>query len=119
MKKTTQMVELKCLAGYTEQMIAAVLKRHIGSELDFVEDGFEITELALAGSWVKGTNRPDSDLDVILMYDGCYREDDIWEALNGEPLYIGEVKVDFIPCSNEKGSDRECYFPLIPLSVAS
>ena len=114
---TEQTMELECLSAYTKEEVAAMVTEHVFRELDYVEDDFTLTKLALVGSWVKGTNREDSDLDVAFAYDGRYREDAMCDTLNMEPLYIDDLRVDFIPYSNYKGSQWETTSPMIPLPI--
>lgn len=48
--------------------------------------------------------REDSDLDIALQYKGDIREDDVFNELMDEPLYLYDIKVDFIPYREEKGN---------------
>lgn len=112
-----QTMELECLSAYTKEEVAAMITQHIYSELEYVEEYFGLTKLAIVGSWVKGTNRPDSDLDVAFSYDGPIKDYSMCDILNMEPLYIDDLRVDFIPYSNHRGSQWEENAPMIPLPI--
>ena len=82
--------------------------RHVAFCLrETVNGDFNITKLGFVGSRIDGTYTSDSDLDVIIEYEGDYREDDVFNGLNEEPLYIEGVRLDFVPFSIDKGNEFE------------
>lgn len=92
------------LTNYTDEEIVTDLKSHIDEMLsEGVGDDFEITTLGVIGSRAKGDDS--SDLDVVIEYEGDYREDDVFEALNSDSLFIDDIEVDFIPFSVNKGNE--------------
>lgn len=92
------------LTNYTDEEIVTDLKSHIDEMLsEGVGDDFEITTLGVIGSRAKGDDS--SDLDVVIEYKGDYREDDVFEALNSDSLFIDDIEVDFIPFSVNKGNE--------------
>lgn len=92
------------LTNYTDEEIVTDLKNHIDEMLsEGVGDDFEITTLGVIGSRAKGDDS--SDLDVVIEYKGDYREDDVFEALNSDSLFIDDIEVDFIPFSVNKGNE--------------
>lgn len=68
------------------------------------KQAFLPTKICLVGSRVSNQNRSGSDLDVAIQYKGNIREDDVFHMLNSEPLFIDDVRVDFIPYLQEKGN---------------
>lgn len=63
--------------------------------LDKIDVG--IIDIELYGSRTKEAAREDSDLDILLEYKGNIREDDLFNILNDDPLYIDDIKVDINP----------------------
>ena len=85
------------------------LKNHILDEITekFVIgfEGDEITrvnDLEIHGSRGRGTARPDSDLDVVVEYEGSLREDDAFNFLNEDPLIYNGIKVDVNPIRKQE-----------------
>lgn len=65
---------------------------------------FQPTMICIVGSRLTGTHTDESDLDIAIAYKGSLREDDCLNGLMDEPLFIEDIKVDFIPYSEEKGN---------------
>lgn len=82
------------------QLIFYDVKNHIENIL-----GTEIqpTMICIVGSRIVGNCREDSDLDIAIQYKGDIREDDVFNELMVEPLYIYNFKVDFIPIVRLRG----------------
>ena len=57
----------------------------------------DIIDIELYGSRTKEAARKNSDLDILLEYKGNIREDDLFNILNDDPLYIDDIKVDINP----------------------
>ena len=78
----------------TEQSLADVLVR-LRAALPELRQRYPVASLALFGSWVRGEQRPESDLDVLVEFDGpigwqiVTLEDELSERLG--------VKVDLVP----------------------
>jgi predicted nucleotidyltransferase len=60
-------------------------------------DDIHLTDIQLHGSRIRGDNKKYSDLDAVVEYDGDIREDDFFNILNSDPLYIDDIKVDINP----------------------
>lgn len=56
----------------------------------------------LHGSRVRGDARPDSDLDLVVEYEGDAREDDLFDALNADPIDFHGIRVDVNPIRADK-----------------
>lgn len=57
----------------------------------------DIVDIDLHGSRLRGTAKNNSDLDVVVQYNGDIREDDLFNILNENPLEIEGIKVDINP----------------------
>ena len=60
-------------------------------------DDIEIVDLDLHGSRLRGTAKADSDLDVVVQYNGDIREDTLFDILNENPIEIDGIKIDINP----------------------
>ena len=103
--------EIQGLEGYTEQEIKDISNNYIQNILtqNGIDD-VEIVDSAIHGSRNRGTARADSDLDLVVQYEGDIREDDLFNALNdnGEDnLYIEGIKVDINPIQEDLSSYME------------
>lgn len=67
-------------------------------------DDIKLTDIKLHGSRLRGQAREDSDLDAVVEYDGDIREDDFFNILNDDPLYIDSIKVDINPIKESMSS---------------
>lgn len=72
--------------------ILDIVKSYVLDKIDI-----EIIDIELYGSRTKEAAREDSDLDILLEYKGNIREDDLFNILNDDPLYIDDIKVDINP----------------------
>ena len=72
--------------------ILDIVKSYVLDKIDI-----EIINIELYGSRTKEAARKDSDLDILLEYKGNIREDDLFNILNDDPLYIDDIKVDINP----------------------
>ena len=73
-----------------------LVKNKIGSEVD------KIVDIKIIGSMVYGTNKSNSDLDLLVEYEGDIREDDLFSFANDDKIYINGVKVDINPIKQSK-----------------
>ena len=72
--------------------IKQIVKSYVLDKIDV-----DIIDIELYGSRIKESAREDSDLDILLEYKGNIREDDLFNILNDDPLYIDDIKVDINP----------------------
>lgn len=56
----------------------------------------EIKNAAIYGSRTKGTAKSDSDLDIVIQYQGNEREDDMFNLLNSDDEVLGRCEIDGI-----------------------
>ena len=98
------------LDGYTEQDVLDGVRGDIEAKLeDAGVDGVTIKGMALHGSRMRGDARADSDLDVVVEYEGNISEDGLFNILNDEPMYFDGVKVDINPITRGKSGTLEQY----------
>lgn len=92
------------LEDYTEQEIQEIVGEYMEDTLGgSVPDNFRVTGIRIIGSRANGTAREDSDLDVLVEYEGDISEDSLFNALNGEDgLEIDGIKVDINPITPGK-----------------
>jgi len=110
------MKNLELFQGLLPIVIKSRVDNHIENCLGRLNHSeFVMTKMCVVGSRLKGTHRPDSDLDIALAYKGSLSEDDCFNMLMAEPLSYKGVKFDFIPYSEEIGNKiylEERYYSL-------
>lgn len=97
-----------------EVMVGEIMNYFIGLQDNYELEGldFKTKQLAFYGSRSKYTKkepRGDSDIDVLLEYNGKAREDDMFNCLNHNTLLINGLKVDFNPIKAEKSGTLSKY----------
>lgn len=92
---------------YTESEVEDIVREHVEDIISV--EGFEdvrIVGIKVIGSRVKGNASIDSDLDVLVEYEGNAREDNLFNLFNGgdvhEQLYIEGIRVDINPITRGK-----------------
>lgn len=60
-------------------------------------DDIKLNNIRLHGSRLRNQAKPTSDLDAVVEYNGDIREDDFFNILNDDPLYIDDIRVDINP----------------------
>lgn len=73
----------------------------IMADAEFGVDEFCIVELRAYGSRINGRAHEDSDLDILLEYEGSAREDTVFNVLHETPIYIQGIEVDINPIKAE------------------
>ena len=100
------------LESYSVDEVIDITKNHIQSVLAENGEYVEIIAVRPYGSRAKGTAKTDSDLDIVVQYEGDIREDDMFGMLNDEDskLYIEGIEVDINPIKADDSGDIEDYF---------
>lgn len=101
------MKTIQGLEDYSYQEICDMVLDHIHSALEdngYSAEDLDVIEIQLHGSRLRGTARPDSDLDAVVEYSGDFREDDLFDLLNEDPLFIEDVQVDINPITGSMSS---------------
>ena len=98
------------LEGYSENELLDAVRGDIEAKLEEAGiDGVTIKGMALHGSRKRGDAKADSDLDVVVEYDGDMSEDALFNLLNDEPVTIEGVRVDINPITKGKSGTLEEY----------
>ena len=98
------------IEGYDEAEILDAVRGDIEMKLeDAGIDGVTIKGMALHGSRMRGDAREDSDLDVVVEYDGDISEDGLFNILNDDPTTIEGITVDINPITKGKSGTLEQY----------
>lgn len=99
------------IEGYSRDEIKGIVADHINDVMRDNDIHAEIIGMDIHGSRNRHDARPDSDLDVVVEYRGDIREDDMFNALNGEEdaLSINGIKVDINPIRKEETGDLQDY----------
>ena len=108
MKKYSELdkQQIQGLPGYTqEDIINNILKPYL-DELESEED-FRVKNITIIGSRTRGTAKKNSDLDILVEYEGTMREDDAFNALHYDPIYIEDIPVDINPIRKEESGTTE------------
>ncbi|HDR8324896.1 TPA: nucleotidyltransferase domain-containing protein, partial [Bacillus cereus] len=79
---------------YKEDLLS-VINENIGMQASFLE-AFNVLGVYLVGSRINGTNRDDSDLDVVIVYEGDIKEDRLSIVLNSYALHYDGLEFDFL-----------------------
>jgi predicted nucleotidyltransferase len=74
---------------YTTEQVMSILRR----ELPYFSREFNVRRIGLFGSYAKGTQREDSDIDIVVEFDGfvglkCIRFVDYLEGLFGKKVDV-------------------------------
>lgn len=97
-KSSFSMQKIQGLENYNIQELKSSFKSDIKNIL---EDNdiydVDIVDIDLHGSRLRGTAKNNSDLDVVVQYDGDIREDTLFDILNENPIEIDGIKVDINP----------------------
>ena len=69
----------------------------------------QVTGILLVGSRARGEEKPDSDIDFLLEYEGDMKEYTVFNILAGESLLVGGVPIDFNPIRSEESGTIVSY----------
>jgi len=68
----------------------------------YSSNSITIKDIQLHGSRLRGQAKKDSDLDAVVEYKGNIREDDLFNMLHDDTLYIEDIEVDINPINSEE-----------------
>ncbi len=90
--------QIQGLESYSRKEIKDITTDYIQEKLEKNDlYDVEINDLEIIGSRNRGTAKENSDLDIVVEYTGDIREDDLFNILNEEPMYIDGIQVDINP----------------------
>lgn len=90
------------LDGYSRGDIKGIVQREVEEALSEADIDAEIVGIEIHGSRNRGDARPDSDLDVVVEYNGDMKEYAMFNALAEHPITIEGIKVDVNPIRKEE-----------------
>lgn len=108
MEQNTPKSAIQGLEHISEEDILADATDHItNAQVEGLD--INIVDMKVIGSRIAGTARPDSDLDILVEYDGDMKEDAVFNALNDEEnrLAIAGINVDFFPIRKEESGSMQ------------
>ena len=99
------------LDGQSADDIEKTVYAYVQSQIDEYGLDAEIVDVVVAGSRCRGIEQENSDLDVVVEYTGSTREDDLFNLLHEDSIYIAGIQVDINPITEGKTGTLETYLP--------
>ena len=99
------------LDGQSADDIEKMVYAYVQSQIDEYGLDAEIVDVVVAGSRCRGIEKENSDLDVVVEYIGSTREDDLFNLLQEDSIYIAGIQVDINPITEGKTGTLETYLP--------
>ena len=85
------------LDGQSADDIEKTVYAYVQSQIDEYGLDAKIVDVVVAGSRCRGIEQENSDLDVVVEYTGSTREDDLFNMLHEDSIYIAGIQVDINP----------------------
>ena len=98
------MKEIQGLGDYSYNEVVEIINDFIIDKIwdsGHSSDDVKLNDIRLHGSRLRNQAKADSDLDAVVEYDGDIREDDFFNILNDDPLYIDDVRIDINPIKED------------------
>ena len=109
MRKLSEMKSrIQGLENYSEEELIQQVRlktEQVESELGPGE--FRVKQITIIGSRTRSAARPDSDLDVLVEYEGRLKEYAVFNILHEDPLYIEGILIDINPIRAEESGTTE------------
>ena len=99
------------LDGQSAEDIEKTVYAYVQSQIDEYGLDAEIVDVVVSGSRCKGIEKENSDLDVVVEYTGSTREDDLFNMLHEDSIYIAGIQVDINPITEGRTGTLETYLP--------
>lgn len=99
------------LDGQSAEDIEKTVYAYVQSQIDEYGLDAEIVDVIVAGSRCRGIEKENSDLDVVVEYTGSTREDDLFNMLHEDSIYIAGIQVDINPITEGRTGTLETYLP--------
>ena len=97
------------LDGQSAEDIEKTVYAYVQSQIDEYGLDAEIVDVVVAGSRCRGIEKENSDLDVVVEYTGSTREDDLFNILHEDSIYIAGIQVDINPITEGRTGTLETY----------
>ena len=99
------------LDGQSAEDIEKTVYAYVQSQIDEYGLDAKIVDVVVAGSRCRGMEQENSDLDVVVEYTGSTREDDLFNMLHEDSIYIAGIRVDINPITEGRTGTLETYLP--------
>lgn len=99
------------LDGQSAEDIEKTVYAYVQSQIDEYGLEAEIVDVVVSGSRCRGIEKENSDLDVVVEYTGSTREDDLFNMLHEDSIYIAGIQVDINPITEGRTGTLETYLP--------
>ena len=99
------------LDGQSADDIEKTVYAYVQSQIDEYGLDAEIVDVVVAGNRCRGIEQENSDLDVVVEYTGSTREDDLFNMLHEDSIYIAGIQVDINPITESRTGTLETYLP--------
>ena len=98
------------LDGQSADDIEKTVYAYVQSQIDEYGLDAKIVDVVV-GSRCRGIEKENSDLDVVVEYTGSTREDDLFNMLHEDSIYIAGIQVDINPITEGRTGTLETYLP--------
>ena len=99
------------LDGQSAEDIEKTVYAYVQSQIDEYGLDAQIVDVVVSGSRCRGIEQENSDLDVVVEYTGSTREDDLFNMLHEDSIYIAGIQVDINPITEGRTGTLETYLP--------
>ena len=99
------------LDGQSADDIEKTVYAYVQSQIDEYGLDAQIVDVVVSGSRCRGIEQENSDLDVVVEYTGSTREDDFFNMLHEDSIYIAGIQVDINPITEGRTGTLETYLP--------
>jgi len=89
---------------FLESDLINIVKADIERIIEENDLQIEIDDIEIIGSYTRGENTSESDLDVLVQYSGDISDDSLFNILAEEDLSLDGVKIDINPINSAKDS---------------
>ena len=103
------------LDGQSAEDIEKTVYAYVQSQIDEYGLDVKIVDVVVAGSRCRGMEQKNSDLDVVVEYTGSTREDDLFNMLHEDSIYIAGIRVDINPITEGRTGTLETYLPEVEI----
>ena len=101
------------LDGQSADDIEKTVYAYVQSQIDEYGLDAQIVDVVVSGSRCRGIEQENSDLDVVVEYTGSTREDDLFNMLHEDSIYIAGIQVDINPITESRTGTLETYLPKV------
>ena len=103
------------LDGQSAEDIEKTVYAYVQAQIDEYGLDVKIVDVVVAGSRCRGMEQKNSDLDVVVEYTGSTREDDLFNMLHEDSIYIAGIRVDINPITEGRTGTLETYLPEVEI----